>query len=108
MWKTAGASGSRRRASISNCDIYNESCYIVDRQTASSVQRFTTPYAYEAPRSQRFLKPIPGQAISPHRHPHSDEILFIYGGTGLASLAGRQAVVASGATVYMPRNTVVG
>jgi len=50
----------------------------------------------------------PGQAISPHRHPHSDEILFIYGGTGLASLAGRQAVVASGATVYMPRNTVVG
>jgi quercetin dioxygenase-like cupin family protein len=28
----------------------------------------------------------PGQAISPHRHPHSDEIIFIYGGTGLASL----------------------
>jgi hypothetical protein len=28
----------------------------------------------------------PGQAISPHRHPHSDEIIFIHGGTGLASL----------------------
>lgn len=50
----------------------------------------------------------PGQAIPPHRHPHSDEILFIHGGTGLASLAGRQVVVASGATIYMPRNTVVG
>ena len=50
----------------------------------------------------------PGQAISPHRHPHSDEIIFIHGGTGLASLAGRQAIVAPGATIYMPRNAVVG
>jgi len=50
----------------------------------------------------------PGQAISPHRHPHSDEIIFIHGGTGLASLAGRQANVAAGATIYMPRNAVVG
>ena len=50
----------------------------------------------------------PGQAISPHRHPHSDEIIFIHGGTGLATLAGRQATVTTGATIYMPRNTVVG
>src|SRR5262249_1962214 len=50
----------------------------------------------------------PGQAIPAHRHPHSDEILFIHAGTGLASLAGRQAVVTTGATIYMPRNTVVG
>jgi quercetin dioxygenase-like cupin family protein len=50
----------------------------------------------------------PGQAISPHRHPHADEIIFIHGGTGLASLAGRQANVAAGATIYMPRNAVVG
>jgi quercetin dioxygenase-like cupin family protein len=50
----------------------------------------------------------PGQAISPHRHPLSDEIIFIHGGTGLASLAGRQANVAAGATIYMPRNAVVG
>jgi quercetin dioxygenase-like cupin family protein len=50
----------------------------------------------------------PGQAISPHRHPHADEIIFIHGGTGLASLAGRQATVTTGATIYMPRNTVVG
>ena len=50
----------------------------------------------------------PGQAIALHHHPHSDEILFIHAGTGLASLGGRQAVVTSGATIYMPRNTVVG
>jgi len=50
----------------------------------------------------------PGQAIPAHRHPHSDEIIFIHGGTGLASLAGRQATVTTGATIYMPRNTVVG
>jgi quercetin dioxygenase-like cupin family protein len=50
----------------------------------------------------------PGQTISPHRHPHSDEIIFIHGGTGLASLAGRQANVTAGATIYMPRNAVVG
>lgn len=50
----------------------------------------------------------PGQAIPAHSHPHSDEIIFIHGGTGLAVLAGRQASVTTGATIYMPRNTVVG
>jgi quercetin dioxygenase-like cupin family protein len=50
----------------------------------------------------------PAQAIPAHRHPHSDEIIFIHAGTGLASLGGRQAPVTTGATIYMPRNTVVG
>jgi quercetin dioxygenase-like cupin family protein len=50
----------------------------------------------------------PGQAIPAHRHPHSDEIIFIHAGTGLASLGTRQAIVTAGATIYMPRNTVVG
>ena len=50
----------------------------------------------------------PGQAISPHRHPHSDEIIFVHEGTGLALLDGKQATVTTGATIYMPRNTVVG
>lgn len=49
----------------------------------------------------------PGQAIPAHRHPHADEIIFIHGGIGLASLAGRQATVTTGATIYMPRDTVV-
>jgi|SRR5579872_3278969 len=50
----------------------------------------------------------PGQAIPSHHHPHSDEIIFIHGGMGLASLGDRQATVTTGATIYMPRNTVVG
>ncbi|MEO7206919.1 MAG: cupin domain-containing protein [Steroidobacteraceae bacterium] len=50
----------------------------------------------------------PGQTIPLHRHPHSDEIIFIHAGTGLASLGGREATVTAGATIYMPRNTVVG
>lgn len=49
----------------------------------------------------------PGQGIAPHRHPHADEIIFIHGGSGLATLAGQQQAVESGATIYMPRNTVV-
>ena len=32
----------------------------------------------------------PGQAIPAHRHAHADEIIFIHGGIGLASLAGQQ------------------
>ena len=50
----------------------------------------------------------PGQAIPLHRHPHSDEIIFIHGGTGLATLGGREATVSAGDTIYMPRNIVVG
>jgi len=50
----------------------------------------------------------PGQAISPRRHPHSDESIFVHGGTGFALLAGRQTTVTTGATIYMLRNGVVG
>jgi len=50
----------------------------------------------------------PGQAIPLHRHPHSDEIIFIHGGTGLATLGGRETTVSAGDTIYMPRNIVVG
>jgi len=50
----------------------------------------------------------PGQAISLHRHPHSDEIICIHGGTGLATIGGRETTVAAGDTIYMPRNIVVG
>jgi quercetin dioxygenase-like cupin family protein len=61
-----------------------------------------------APEFVMFTEDIPpGQAIPPHRHPHADEIIFVYGGTGLAVLGGREAVVQTGATIYMPRNTAV-
>lgn len=48
----------------------------------------------------------PGQRIPPHSHPHSEEIIFVHSGTGLATLGGRDAVVETGATIYMPTNTV--
>lgn len=50
----------------------------------------------------------PNQAIPFHRHPNADEILFIHAGTGVVTLGNREATVTSGATIYMPRNTVVG
>jgi quercetin dioxygenase-like cupin family protein len=49
----------------------------------------------------------PGQAIPPHKHPHSDEILFVRDGSGVAVLGGKEAKVLAGATIYMPRNTSV-
>ena len=48
----------------------------------------------------------PGQKISPHRHLHSEEIIFVHAGTGLATLGEREAVVETGATIYLPKNTV--
>ena len=62
-----------------------------------------------APEFVKFSSEIaPGQAIPLHSHPHSDEIAFIHARTGLALLGGREVIVTSGATIYMPRNTVVG
>jgi mannose-6-phosphate isomerase-like protein (cupin superfamily) len=48
-----------------------------------------------------------GGRITPHRHPHMDEILIIRGGSGVASLAGAETAVAEGGMVYIARNTVV-
>lgn len=86
------------------------------RPPPSSLSTLTAPFTVKidrknggAPEFVMITEDIaPGQAISPHRHPHADEIIFIYGGTGLASLAGREAMVEAGATIYMPRDTVVG
>lgn len=61
-----------------------------------------------APEFVMFTEDIPpGQAIPPHRHPHADEILFVYGGTGVAVVGGSESTVRAGATIYMPRNTSV-
>ena len=41
-----------------------------------------------------FTEDVPvGQTISPHRHPHSEEILFIHAGTATAWLDGKEAKV---------------
>jgi mannose-6-phosphate isomerase-like protein (cupin superfamily) len=49
----------------------------------------------------------PGQAIQPHRHLHADEIIFVHRGSGIATLADREAPVSAGATIYIPRDTRV-
>ena len=61
-----------------------------------------------APEFVMFTEGIPpGQAIPAHRHPNADEIIFVYGGTGVAVIGGAEATVHEGATIYMPRNTSV-
>ena len=55
-----------------------------------------------------FTEDVPvGQTISPHRHPHSEEILFIHAGTGTAWLDGKEAKVGPGTIIFMPPNTGV-
>ena len=49
----------------------------------------------------------PGQGISPHHHPHSEEILFVHKGTGVASLGTRTTTVSEGATIFIPPNVRV-
>jgi quercetin dioxygenase-like cupin family protein len=47
----------------------------------------------------------PGGKIDMHRHPGSDEILFLQNGTAMVSLAGSSREVHGGATVFIPANT---
>lgn len=49
----------------------------------------------------------PGQTISPHRHPHSEEVLFIHAGTGKAWLDGKESKIGPGTIIFMPVNTGV-
>jgi uncharacterized cupin superfamily protein len=42
----------------------------------------------------------PGQSISPHRHPHSEEILFIHAGTGTAWLDGKESRIGPGTIIF--------
>jgi len=49
----------------------------------------------------------PGQSIPPHRHPHSEEVLFIHAGTGTAWLGGTRATIGPGSIIFMPPNTGV-
>jgi len=49
----------------------------------------------------------PGQSISPHRHPHLEEVLFIHAGTGTAWLDGKEAKIGPGTIIFMPPNTGV-
>ncbi len=55
-----------------------------------------------------FTEGVPaGQTISPHRHPHFEEVLFIHAGTGTAWLDGKGAKIGPGTIIFMPPNTGV-
>jgi len=47
----------------------------------------------------------PGQGITAHRHPESDEILYFLSGTGRVHLGDTVRIVHAGATVFIPANT---
>ena len=47
----------------------------------------------------------PGGKIEMHRHPGSDELLFLENGTAMVSLAGSSREVHGGVTVFIPANT---
>ncbi len=47
----------------------------------------------------------PGDSIRPHRHLVADEIIFVHKGSGVVQLAGREARVDTGGTVYIPKHT---
>ncbi len=49
----------------------------------------------------------PGGAIDRHKHPGSDEILFLESGTARAHLGNSVRVVHAGATIFIPANTWV-
>lgn len=87
----------------------------VHRPPPGSLSNLAAPFIIKvdhrnggAPELALFTEDIPpGQAIPPHRHPGADEILFVHAGTGVATLAGREATVGAGTVIYMPRNTSV-
>ena len=55
-----------------------------------------------------FTENVPvGASISLHRHPHSEELLYIHAGRGTAWLNGKEAALQPGTIIYMPRNTGV-
>lgn len=55
-----------------------------------------------------FSENVPvGATISPHRHPQSEELLFIHAGHGTAWLNGKEAKLQPGTMIYMPRMTGV-
>lgn len=55
-----------------------------------------------------FTESVPvGASIPPHRHPHSEELLYIQAGHGTAWLNGIAAKLQAGTIIYMPRNTGV-
>lgn len=49
----------------------------------------------------------PGVTIPAHRHRTADEIIFVHRGSGVARVGSREGAFTAGATLYIPRDTVV-
>jgi quercetin dioxygenase-like cupin family protein len=56
----------------------------------------------EAPVSVRVVRILPGVPRSPHRHPHSCEVVHVAEGNGVVWLDGRATDVATGDVVLIP------
>ncbi len=50
----------------------------------------------------------PGDRIPTHRHPHTDELIFIQSGTGRVTLGDKVQEAQTGALVFIPRDTWIG
>lgn len=87
----------------------------VRRPPPTALSTLTAPFTMKVDRRNggspdfvMFYEEIPpGQGIAPHHHGHSDEIIFVHRGSGVASLGSRSGAVATGATIYIPPNTRV-
>jgi quercetin dioxygenase-like cupin family protein len=79
----------------------------------STTAHLTTPFTLKVDRRNGGSREMvmgyeelaPGAAIPPHRHLHGDEIIFVHRGGGTVGLGARRAAVATGATVFIPRDT---
>lgn len=49
----------------------------------------------------------PGVTIPGHRHRQADEIIFVHRGSGVARVGSREGAFTAGATLYIPRDTLV-
>ncbi len=49
----------------------------------------------------------PGVTIPAHRHRQADEIIFVHRGSGVARVGSRKGAFTAGATLYIPRDTLV-
>jgi quercetin dioxygenase-like cupin family protein len=58
-----------------------------------------------APVSVRVVRVAPGASRTPHRHPHSCEVVQVVEGSGVVWLDGRTTEVAAGDVVLIPAGT---
>lgn len=83
------------------------------RPPPASLSNLGAPFLFKVDPTRRnggsrdfvvFSENVPvGATISPHRHPNSEELLYIHAGHGRAWLNGKEATLQPGTMIYMPR-----